>query len=161
MGLLAGTAFRFSERLHLGPGFGVFSRIEDDVDIFLILLVNWRITDQLSLETGRGLAATRGPGVNLHWQANAQWKLSLGVRYENLRFRLDDSATAADGVGQNRAVPVNLSLSYQPDTDFRLDILGGVAYAGELQLEDADGNLIRDGEYDNAPYLGLAVTFKL
>jgi outer membrane receptor protein involved in Fe transport len=161
VGLLAGSAYRFSDRLSLGPGFGVYSQIEDDVDIFPILLVDWQITDQLSLETGRGLAASRGPGVSLHWQANAQWKLALGVRYENIRFRLDDKGPAPNGVGQNRAYPLNLSISYEPNPDLQFDLVGGVAYAGELQLEDADGRLIQDSEYDTAPYLGLIMSLGL
>jgi outer membrane receptor protein involved in Fe transport len=161
VGLLAGTAYRFNDSLRLGPGFGVFTEIENNVDIFPILLVEWQITEQLNLETGRGLAASRGPGISLNWQANAQWKLALGVRYENIRFRLGDSGSAPNGVGQNRAYPVNLSLSYQPDPDLQLDMLGGIAYAGELQLEDAKGDFIQDSEYDAAPYLGLTLTLRL
>jgi hypothetical protein len=123
--------------------------------------VDWQITKQLSLETGRGLAASRGPGVSLHWQANAQWKLAFGVRYENMRFRLDDSGTTSNGVGQNRTYPLNLAVSYQPNSDLHFDLLGGIAYAGELQLEDANGDFIQDSEYDEAPFLGLTVTLKL
>jgi hypothetical protein len=161
LGLLAGTAYRFSDNLRLGPGLGVITEIEDNASIFPILLVEWQITDQLSLETGRGPAASRGPGLTLQWQPNALWKLAFGVRYENIRFRLDDSGTYADGVGQNRAIPVNLALSYEPDPDLELTLLGGLAYAGELQLEDAKGELIQDSEYDAASFLGLTVKIKL
>ena len=121
----------------------------------------WQITDQLSLTTGRGIAASRGPGLTLNWNPDHAWKLALGARYEKLRFRLDEQGTVANGVGQDRAVPLTLLLSYQPSSALELSLLGGVAYAGELQLEDADGNVLQDTEYDDAPYLGLLVNIKL
>lgn len=161
MGVLAGTAYRFSDRLSIGPGFGVFSEIEDSVGFFPILLLDWKLSDQLSLETGRGVAASRGPGLSLNWNPSEAWKLALGVRYEKFRFRLDEDGQVANGVGQNRAIPVTLLLSYQPGPDLQMNLLGGVAYAGELQLEDADGNFLQDAEYDDAPYLGLLMNIRM
>jgi len=160
-GMLAGSAYRFSERLSLGPGFGVFSEIEEGVDFFPILLLDWRITDHLTLKTGRGLAASRGPGLTLQWQPDRLWKLALCVRYEKRRFRLDEAGEVPGGVGQHRALPVSLSLGYQPNTYLSFNLLGGLAYAGELQLEDADGHFLRDSEYDTATFLGLTVKIRL
>jgi hypothetical protein len=97
----------------------------------------------------------------LNWNPDHAWKLALGARYEKFRFRLDEQGTVANGVGQDRAVPLTLLLSYQPSSELELSLLGGVAYAGELQLEDADGNVLQDTEYDDAPYLGLLVNIKL
>lgn len=62
-GLLAGAGYRVSDRLTIGPGLGVFSELEDDTSVFPILIIDWPITDRLSLETGRGFAASRGPGL--------------------------------------------------------------------------------------------------
>lgn len=39
-GLLAGAAYRFSEALSIGPGVGAFTQIEDDADLFPILLID-------------------------------------------------------------------------------------------------------------------------
>jgi hypothetical protein len=160
-GMLAGSAYRFSDRLSLGPGFGVFSEIEEGVDLFPILLLDWRITDHLTLKTGRGLAASRGPGLTLQWQPDRVWRLGLGVRYEKRRFRLNEAGEVPGGVGQHRALPVSLSLGYQPDPHLAFNLLGGLAYAGELQLEDADGHFLRDSEYDTATFLGLTVKISL
>ncbi|MDY6955135.1 MAG: hypothetical protein SWE60_26835, partial [Thermodesulfobacteriota bacterium] len=54
-GGLAGASFRFSDRLTIGPGIGAITRIEDDAIVFPLLIVHWKMTDRLSLETGRGL----------------------------------------------------------------------------------------------------------
>ena len=37
--MLGGAAYRFSDRLSIGPGLGIFSDIEDDADLFPILRV--------------------------------------------------------------------------------------------------------------------------
>jgi hypothetical protein len=58
-GLLTAASYRFSDRLSIGPGVGVFSELEDDTDFFPILAIDWRITDRLSFNTGRGFAASR------------------------------------------------------------------------------------------------------
>ena len=44
IGLLAGASYRFSDKLTLGPGLGVFSGIGGEEDVFPILLVNWKMT---------------------------------------------------------------------------------------------------------------------
>ena len=71
-GLIAGAIYRFSDAFSIGPGLGVFSEIEDDTSVFPILLIDWKITDTLSLETGGGLAASRGPGLQLTWQPTSR-----------------------------------------------------------------------------------------
>jgi hypothetical protein len=52
-GVLAGVAYRFGDRLTLGPGLAVFSQLEDNASVFPFLIIKWKITKRLSLETGR------------------------------------------------------------------------------------------------------------
>jgi len=153
-GFFAGAAYRFSDRLTIGPGFGVFTDIEDANSVFPILLIDWKISDTLSLKTGAGLEASRGPGVLLNWAPAQQWSFGLGTRYEQNRFRLDDTGPAPDGVGENRSVPVAISAKYMPSRDFELTLLGGMEFAGRLRLEDARGNRLSDSDYDTAPFVG-------
>lgn len=67
-GLMTGFSYRFSDRLTIGPGIGVFNQIEDDATVVPILLIDWKITDRLSFGTGSGFAATLGPGVGLNYR---------------------------------------------------------------------------------------------
>jgi hypothetical protein len=153
-GLFAGAAYRFSDSLTIGPGFGVFTDIEDSNSVFPILLIDWKISDTLSLRTGAGLEASRGPGVSLSWAPAEKWSFGLGTRYEKSRFRLDDSGPAPDGVGEDRSVPVAISAKYMPSRDLELTLLAGVEFAGRLRLEDRRGNRLSDSDYDKAPFAG-------
>lgn len=155
-GLLAGASYRVSEDLTIGPGFGVFGGLGDELDLFPILLIDWRLSDTLSLETGRGLAATRGPGLALKWRPAKAWEFGLAARYEKSRFRLDD---ADQLIGQDRAVPVVITASWQADRDFRLSALAGVETSGSLRLETNDGDTIDKQSYDTAPMIGVVASF--
>ncbi len=159
-GMLAAAGYRFSERLTIGPGIGVFSDIDDDTDVFPILLVDWKISDTLSLTTGRGLAASRGPGLSLSWTPVQRWRFSLEGRYEKIRFRLNDEGPAPDGLGQDRSIPVALAATYMPNPDVELSLLGGLEFSGELKVEDASGNRLYKSDYDNAPFAGALVKLR-
>ena len=153
-GALAGVSYRVNDRLTIGPGLGVLSQIEDSVSIFPILIVDWKITDRISLETGRGLGATQGPGLNLNYRLSDTWSFGLGGRYESLRFRLDDRGSAPDGVGEDRSVPVYLSATYSRGRDLQISAIGGVELNGELRLEDSQGRRLARDNYESAPFLG-------
>jgi hypothetical protein len=138
-GALAGVSYRFSDTLTIGPGLGVLSQLEDSASVFPILIVDWKITDRISLETGRGLGATRGPGLNLDYRLSDSWSFGLGARYESLRFRLDDKGAAPGGVGEDSSIPVYLIATYSRGRDLQVSAIAGVDLNGELRLEDSEG----------------------
>jgi hypothetical protein len=153
-GLLLATSYRFNDRLSIGPGVGVFSELEDDTDFFPILAVDWRITERLSFNTGRGLGASRGPGVAFNWDANDQWSISLGGRYEKNRFRLDDRGVAPGGVGQETSTPIYLAVTRKLGNIGSLSGLVGMGLNGSLRLEDASGDLLQRSDVEDAPFAG-------
>ena len=158
-GLLAAAAYRVNDSLSIGPGFGVFSELDDDTAWFPILAVDWRITDRISLRTGRGFAATRGPGLTLAWDASERWSFSFGGRYDQERFRLDDDGIAPGGVGQTTAVPLYLGVTRRFGGSGSLSFIAGAEVGGRLRLEDDRGELIEESDYDTAPFAGA--TFDL
>jgi hypothetical protein len=153
-GLITGAAYRVNDRFTIGPGLGVFSELEDSASIFPILIIDWKITETLSLETGRGFAASRGPGLQLRWDASSSWMFALGGRYEKTRFRLNDSGPAADGIGQDRAVPLFAMAEYAFSKDTRVSLLGGAEVGANLRLEDSSGGYITDTDISTAPFFG-------
>lgn len=155
-GLIAGASYRFGDRLTIGPGLGAFRGIGNEDDVFPVLFINWRMTDTLSLETGRGLAATRGPGLTLRWRPMQQWAFGVAARYEKYRFRLDDGA---DGIGQDKSVPVIATVSWQSTGGLKISLLAGVETAGVLSLENRDGNPVTEQNYSTAPIAGLVASF--
>lgn len=156
-GAFAGVTWKASESLTIGPGLGVFSQIEDsDLDVFPALLINWDIDDRWTLSTGTGLGATQGPGLSLSYEYSTGLKFTLGARYEELRFRLDDQGLARGGVGQDRSVPVVLTVDYTPTPFTSFTAFVGAEFGGELQLEDRIGQIVSTQDYDTAPIAGLA-----
>lgn len=157
-GALGGISYRISDRLEIGPGVGVLTRIEASTDVFPILLIDWQITDRLSLETGRGLAATAGPGLTLNWRTTDQWRFLLGARYEKFRFRLAEDGATPRGVGEERSVPLLLGATYRFNPKTELTLVGGVELEGELRLDDENGDRFMQDDYDEAAF--VACTFR-
>jgi hypothetical protein len=159
-GGFAGFAYRFNDRLTLGPGIGFISQIEDDASIFPVIAINWKITDALTLETGRGLGATLGPGISINWQISEQWKLTLGGRYEKLRFRLDDKSQTPNGIGQDTSFPILGGVAYNFSSSASLSLIGGFKTKGELKLEDQNGKVLNEQDYESAAFLGFSFYFR-
>ena len=157
-GLLLGAAYHFNDRLKIGPGVGVFSDIEDNIDASPILVIDWEITDTLSLTTGRGLGATRGPGLSLIWTPLERWSFRLSGRREKTSFRLNKDGPAPRGIGRDKSIPLAISATYEPNKAIKLHLLGGVDFAGNLRLEDSDGSRLADSDYDAAPFVGMSIT---
>ena len=155
-GAIIGASWKVSDNLSLGPGVGVFSGLEESVDVFPILLIDWQITDDFSLRTGSGLGASRGPGLTLDWQATDEWSFGVGARYEKVRFRLDDTGPAPGGVGEDKAFPVFLTAGWEPSKGTRLTAIAGVETGGELSLEDSSGGSLASTEYDPSAFFGFA-----
>ena len=156
-GVIAGASYRFSDRLNIGPGLGAFKGIGNEDDLFPVLFINWRMTDTLSLETGRGLAATRGPGLALKWRPLEQWEFGLAARYEKYRFRLSGST---GNIGQDKSVPIIATAAWQPKPNISLSALAGVEASGVLRLEAGDGTFITEQSYATAPIVGIVASLQ-
>jgi hypothetical protein len=160
-GGLTGISYRFGDRLTIGPGIGVFTQIEDSATLFPVLIVNWKITDQLSLETGRGLAATLGPGLTLNYLATPDLRLAVGGRYEKLRFRLDKNGSVASGIGEDSSFPIFASCSYNISRKAVVSLMGGVETGGNLKLENSEGHSILEESYDSGIFSGITFNVRL
>lgn len=152
--LLAGAAWRISQDLTIGPGIGVLSELEDSTRVFPILVIDWNISERWNLSTGRGLAASQGPGLTLSYQLNPAWSLGFSGRYEDVRFRLAETGPVPNGVGRNRALPLVVSATWSPTAKARLSLFAGAGFAGELELRNAEGMTLEKSGYDVAPMVG-------
>ncbi len=156
-GVFAGVAWQVNDDLLIGPAFGAFTQLEDSsADFFPALLVDWNINDHWNLNTGSGLGATQGPGLSLGYAVTDNLNLSLTARSERVRFRLDDRGLAPNGVGEDRSIPVVLSLGYNPNPGVSLNVFAGAEFNGKLTLDNANGAEISSQSYETAPLVGLA-----
>ena len=155
-GVIAGMGWKFSDALTIGPGFGWYSELGGGSNAFPIVVVDWQITDRLSLQTGRGLAASQGPGFTLAYALNDRWKLSALARFEKIRFALDEGVQGA-AFGEDRSAPLLLSLDYTPWPMTSASVFVGAELNGELSLESDRGREIASSESETAPLIGFSL----
>jgi len=155
-GLFAAVAWRIDADLTIGPGIGVFSRLEDSARIFPVLAIDWNITDHWNLSTGSGLGSSVGPGLSLSYKFNEHWKLALAGRYESDEFRLDDEGPAPGGVGRDQSFPLVVSGILEPNDKTRFSLFVGAELGGELKLKDSFGETIDKTKYDPALIIGAS-----
>jgi hypothetical protein len=160
-GGFTGVSYKFSDNLTIGPGLGVFSQLEESATIFPVLIIKWNITEKLSLETGRGLAATLGPGLTLSYNATPKLRLGVGGRYEKLRFRLDKNGDVESGVGEDSSFPVFITCSYSVNRKSSISFVAGLETGGELKVEDSKGNTINEEDSDSGVFTGLTFNMRL
>lgn len=159
-GIYAAAAWPIRDDLTIGPGFGVFSRLERSAKFFPILAIDWSITDRWNLSTGRGLASSQGPGLTLSYKLNDDWSFGLTGRFENVEFRLDDKGPAPGGIGRDHSMPLVFSARLTPNDKLNLTVLAGLAINGELKLKDSDGVTVEQTDYDPALLFGAAFEYR-
>ena len=155
-GLFGAIAWRLNDDLTIGPGFGVFSRLESGTTFFPVLAIDWNINDHWNLSTGRGLASSRGPGLTLSYKLNEDWSFGLTGRYEDLEFRLDDEGLAPGGIGRDQSFPMVLSAMLTPNPKMNFSVFAGIEFGGKLKLKDAQNITLGESKYDPAPIFGAA-----
>lgn len=153
-GVYAAAVWQVNPDLAIGPGIGVFSRLENDTRFFPILAIEWDINDRWFLSTGRGLAATQGPGLTLGYKLNEDWSLGLAGRYEDVEFRLDKEGPAAGGVGRDQSFPLVFFGTLEPNKTLKLSVFAGIELNGTLKLKNSTGDTVDKSSYDPAPVFG-------
>lgn len=160
-GGMIGAGYRASERLSVRLGVSVNSQIEDDVSIMPVVLVNWTIDEHWNLRVGSlDTGAVDAIGAGLTYKLSDQWSLGGQLGWVHSRFRLDDSGFAPDGVGQDERAKGLLVLRWDASESLTLGVFGGVAFGGELRIEDEDGDRLFKEDYDATPFAGARLVWR-
>jgi hypothetical protein len=156
-----GGGYHASNSLVVQLGVSVTSQLEDDVLVLPIFVVKWQIDERWQLRAG-GLdtGVSDAFGVGTTYKLNEQWSLSARMAYHRKRFRLDDSGFAPDGVGQDQRVNGTVLATWRPRQHLELSVLGGLAFAGELRVEDENGDRLFKEDYDPAPFVGARLAWR-
>jgi len=169
-GLLGGFDYHPNEDFSIGLMIGAFSALEDSVAFLPVPTLKWRFAEDWRLNVGMVAVADPGIGAELSWQLNDELTIGAGAALQTRQFRLKDKARVlagangdparpsesdAGGVASEREVPIFGLVRWKPTPRTAIDLQGGVAVAGNLRLEDDDGDRIRDDDYDAAPFIAL------
>jgi len=159
-GVFGAVTWRVKDNLTIGPGVGIFSRLESGTKFFPVLAIDWDISDRWNLSTGRGLASSQGPGLTLSYKLNDDWSFGLAGRYENVEFRLDDEGPAAGGVGRDKSIPMIFSANLTPNKKINLSVFAGIQFSGEMRLKDSMNELVEETDYDPSMLFGATFEFR-
>ena len=159
-GLFAAAAWRINEDLTIGPGIGVFSRLEDGTRVFPILVIDWDISERWNLSTGRGMAASQGPGLTLSYELNPNWSFGIAGRYERVEFRLDENGTTPGGVGRDQSIPLVATVNWEPNRIINLSLFAGMEFSGKLKLKNALDEVVGESDYDPTAIFGGTFVFR-
>ncbi len=160
-GISAIGHWQVTDDLRIGLGIGVTSQLEGDAETFPLVVLDWQISKDLELQTqGRWI---QGGRAALLWGPNQAIRLTLSAGYERNRFRLDDNGFAADrnGIGEIRAVPVEIGFRFRLHGNAFFDFRAGVGFAGRFRVETADGRKLYDEHHDPAPRISLGLVLPL
>jgi len=155
-GAVLSASNTFSKDLTLGVGAGVFRELGEN-KVFPFLVINWKITDQLTLRNPLPAGPAGGAGLELAYAINSNWSIGAGGAYRKYRFRLNDSGPFAGGIGQNRMIPLFARVSYAFTPKTSLDFYAVAVTSGNVQAQSADGQSSFNTGYDTG--LGLAINF--
>ena len=165
-GIIAGFDYHPNEDFSIGLILGAFSALEDHVGILPVPTLKWQFAENWKWTVGLTTVLDPGVGSELEFTINDEFSIGAGFTYQTRRFRLGDGNRAGNnpsrpgrdddgGVGQETELPVFVQIRWRPIPAASIDLLGGVALAGHLRVEDNDGDRIADDDYDAAPFVGL------
>lgn len=154
-GVLSATRF-FADGNRLGLGVGVFQRLEK-TSYFPLLLIDWKLSDRWRLTNPLSAGPTGPAGLEIDYRLDGGWSLGLGAAWRTTRFRLSESGPVPNGIGEERSLPVFLRATRNFGGGLAMNVYAGVVTAGQLRVEDKNGNALREVDVDPAPL--LAVTF--
>ena len=159
IGAVLAASYRISPKLTLGIGAGLYTGLEDTKG-FPFVVIRWQITDRLMLANPFRPGPTGPAGLELIYSINKSWQVAAGSAWRTFRFRLDNQGPAPEGIGEVNLVPAWGRVTWSFDRRLALDFYAGVAFDGELKLENRNGDEIGKVDQDAAPFGALAVNFR-
>ena len=132
--------------------------------------MNWKFAEDWRWKIGIVSVFDPGVGTEFSWQISEKVSLGTGITFQTRRYRLNDKTrvrgvgarfnrTDDGGIGEESAVPVFANVKWQISKRAVVDVLAGVAFAGNVRVESSAGGRIKDDDYDPAPFLGLRGRF--
>jgi hypothetical protein len=153
-GGFAGVRYSVSEKLKIGGGVGVFTRLEDNPLVLPVFALEWEFAD------GWTLSSVARPGLTLSYAPSDTWAFSLSGLYQLRDFRLDDHGPQPDGVVRDESWDVTLGLEYHPNRQIEIDAGVSWPFSRNFKLFDSGGNEVADVDADSAPFLSAEIAFR-
>jgi len=147
-GVYGGYRHNVTDKLDLGLGIGVFTRLEDDVLIVPIPQIRYDMGNGWSLENER-------IGLKLNYKMNDSVTMALSAEYKSRSFRLDDSNAVSAGATTESNIPVAFVVRYAPNKKVSLHGRVGAGFGGELEFFNAAGTSVSSRDLETSIFFGF------
>ncbi|MBS0196666.1 MAG: hypothetical protein JSR77_07900 [Planctomycetes bacterium] len=151
------ASYKFSDTFTAGLGVSVRTRLEDNVSVFPVLLLDWKISDKWSLGTSPSIGRRL---FSLSYKPCESATISFGGGVEFLDFRLDSDAATSEGVGRYRRIPVGVEVAWKISDQVTLGVYGGAQVWQEYTLDDREGNRVFQDDAGVAPFAGASLEWR-
>ncbi len=158
VGGVVSAAYRVHDDLTLGGGVLLVSEIEDDVAVFPVIIVNWRISDQWRVRNSLAPFGGYGGGLEAVWTLSENWDLAFGTQFQWRQFKLDDTGTAPNGVGEEFSIPLYVNARWKATPNVSISAAIGVSVGGEVEIQTSSGSTISNEDYDPTAIIALSAS---
>jgi hypothetical protein len=148
-GFLLGARTPVSASVELGIGVVGGWGLEEDLRVFPVPFVTWQISEQLTLETRRGL------GLEYRPHGPRGRMVSASMEYDSSRFRLSPDSAVPDGVVEYSRVPVTLQWEEPVGRSTRLACAVSFVPWQEFRVEDDDGHELEEESTESAAAVSI------
>lgn len=159
-GGVIGVNYAESFDKRIGVGLLVTDQVRDDVRYLPIVIVDWRLTDTLTLRNSSYALSAGGPGFELAYDLNETTQLSFGAMWSSERFLLSEDSSVPGGVGSVSQLPVYATLEWNPDRSFELRASVGVVAWGQAEVQNSRGLRVVREDADPSVAFGLNLTVR-
>ncbi len=150
-----GIIHSYSSELTLGIGLSIIQQVLDDAKWFPAFVLNWKLSEELTLTSDISTRFGSRTGVELVWTPRKDWTLGAGVAYGYSRFALDDSGFAPNGAGEATSVPLIFRATYHASPSTDITFFGGIVYGGSLEVVNSAKQEVLSEDYDPAGAVGI------
>ncbi len=149
--IFGGASHKYSDKLTLGLGVLVRTRLEDSVLVIPMPIFRYDMGNGWTLENQRA-------GAKIMYAAND--KLSFGVagEFESRSFRLDDANALPGGAANETRIPVAFVTEYKAAKKVTLSARVGAAIGSDIEFFDATGATISERDLDTSIFFGFSGT---
>jgi hypothetical protein len=156
----AAVVYRFGKDRTIGLGVGALNNLAE-ANIFPFVTINWKFNEWLRLATPYRASPAGPGGVELTFfplKKNKDLRIGLGATYLSKRFRLNDTGSLANGIGEYDTIPVFVRLSYRVLPVVDVNLYGGASLYNYIRVEDSHGGRLFHTHQNVAPFIGIGLS---
>ena len=147
-GVFGGYRHKVTDKLDLGLGVAVVSRLEDDVLIVPLPQIRYDMGNGWTLENQR-------IGLRLMYKMNDSITMGLSGEYTSRSFRLDEANAIASGATTETKIPLAFEVRYAPNAKVNITGRVGAAFEGSLEFFNAAGTSVSTRDLDTSVFFGV------